>query len=174
MFERITDTARRAVWFARYDASLHGTPEIQPASLLPGIMEVDKNLIVALLPAGADGYARLWADAQALFAKPLQAVPPDTDLPLSRQTRRVLAWADDKAARRPDPRIEPRHLLWGLLHEGGPLAACLNAHGITLETVDAGFPPTACQPDPGFRWSGFRRWIAGRLRPLTKLLVPHD
>jgi ATP-dependent Clp protease ATP-binding subunit ClpC len=42
MFERYTEKARRVVFFARYEASKHGTREIGTPSLLLGILREDK------------------------------------------------------------------------------------------------------------------------------------
>jgi ATP-dependent Clp protease ATP-binding subunit ClpC len=38
MFERYTERARRAVFFARYEASQHGSANIEPEHLLLGLL----------------------------------------------------------------------------------------------------------------------------------------
>ena len=136
MFERFTEKARRAVFFARYEASQHGTPYIETPSFLLGIAREDKDLMARLLPAGADGLLRLIADVEALFPKFSGKISTSVDLPLNQVARRALNCAAEEAERRHHRAIEPLHLLWGLLTAGGPETACLNSHGITLEAVN--------------------------------------
>ncbi len=45
MFERYTEKARRVIFFARYEASLVGSPEIGDEHLLIGLMREDKGLL---------------------------------------------------------------------------------------------------------------------------------
>ena len=137
MFERFTEKARRAVFFARYEASQHGTPYIETPSLLLGILREDKDLMSRLLPTGADGLLRLIADVEALFPEfSGNKIPTSVDLPLNQLAIRTLTCAAEEAERRHHKVIEPLHLLWGLLKAGGPETACLNSHGITLEAVN--------------------------------------
>lgn len=44
MFERYTEKARRAIFFARYEASEIGSPQIETEYLLLGILREDKTL----------------------------------------------------------------------------------------------------------------------------------
>jgi ATP-dependent Clp protease ATP-binding subunit ClpC len=136
MFERFTEKSRRAVFFARYEASQHGTPYIETPSLLLGILREDKDLMARLLPTGANGPLRLIADVEALFPKFSGKISTSVDLPLSLAAKLALNYAAEEAGRRHHRAIEPLHLLWGLLTAGGPETACLDAHGITLEAVN--------------------------------------
>ena len=45
MFERYTERARRVLFFARYEASQIGTPSIEPAHILLGILREGRGLI---------------------------------------------------------------------------------------------------------------------------------
>src|ERR1035441_9357911 len=137
MFERFTEKARRAVFFARYEASQHGTPYIETPSLLLGILREDKDLMARLLPTGAGGLLRLIADVEALFPEfSGEKISTSVDLPLNHVAKRALNCAAEEAERRHHRAIEPLHLLWGLLTAGGPEPACLESHGITLEAVN--------------------------------------
>jgi ATP-dependent Clp protease ATP-binding subunit ClpC len=136
MFERFTEKARRAVFFARYEASQHGTPYIETPSLLLGILREDKDLMARLLPTGAEELLRLIVDVEALFPKFSGKISTSVDLPLNRVAKLALNCAAEEAERRHHRAIEPLHLLWGLLTAGGPETACLNSHGITLEAVN--------------------------------------
>jgi ATP-dependent Clp protease ATP-binding subunit ClpC len=135
MFERFTEKARRTVFFARYEASQHGTPYIETPSLLLGILREDKDLMARLLPTGAEELDRLIADVEALFPKFSGKISTSVDLPLNQVAKLALNCAAEEAERRHHRAIEPLHLLWGLLTAGGPETACLESHGITLEAV---------------------------------------
>jgi ATP-dependent Clp protease ATP-binding subunit ClpC len=45
MFERYTEGARRTIFFARYEASRLGSPEIDTEHLMLGLLREDKTLI---------------------------------------------------------------------------------------------------------------------------------
>src|ERR1022692_1033867 len=100
MFERFTEKARRAVFFARYEASQHGTPYIETPSLLLGILREDKDLMVRLLPTGAEELLRLTADVEALFPEFSGKISTSVDLPLSRVAKLALNCAAEEAERR--------------------------------------------------------------------------
>jgi ATP-dependent Clp protease ATP-binding subunit ClpC len=44
VFERYTEKARRAIFFARYEASQYGTPYIETKHLLLGLLPEDRAL----------------------------------------------------------------------------------------------------------------------------------
>jgi ATP-dependent Clp protease ATP-binding subunit ClpC len=44
VFERYTEKARRAIFFARYEASQYGTPYIETEHLLLGLLPEDRAL----------------------------------------------------------------------------------------------------------------------------------
>jgi ATP-dependent Clp protease ATP-binding subunit ClpC len=136
MFERFTEKARRAIFFARYEASQHGTPYIETPSLLLGILREDTDVRARVPRTGAGQYTQLIAEVELLFPKSSGKISTSVDLPLSRVAKRALAYAAEEADRRHHKVIEPLHLLWGLLTAGGPETACLNAHGVTLATVN--------------------------------------
>ena len=49
MFERYTEPARKAIFFARYEASQFGSPYIEGEHLLLGILREDTPLAIRLL-----------------------------------------------------------------------------------------------------------------------------
>ena len=62
-----------------------------------------------------------------------EKTPTSLDLPLSAAFKRTLGYAGEEAARLAHPFIGGEHLLLGLLHEQGSLAAqLLQQHGLTL------------------------------------------
>jgi ATP-dependent Clp protease ATP-binding subunit ClpC len=52
MFERYTEKARRAVFFARYEASQFGSPEIDTEHLLLGLLRETRALRLKLESSG--------------------------------------------------------------------------------------------------------------------------
>jgi ATP-dependent Clp protease ATP-binding subunit ClpC len=137
MFERYTEKARRVIFFARYEASQHGTEEIDTPCLLLGILREEKALMSRLIPAGYEEFARLSEEVEALFAETAQQIPTRVDLLLSHAAKRALAYAAEEAARLDHKIIDGRHLLLGLLRTNGPETTCLKTHGIELEKVRA-------------------------------------
>src|ERR1035437_1203571 len=98
MFERFTEEARRAVFFARYEASQHGTPYIETPSLLLGILRENRDLMARLLPTtGTEEYARLIADVESLFPKFSGKIATSVDLPLSQVAKLALNCAAEEA-----------------------------------------------------------------------------
>src|ERR1035438_2090670 len=100
MFERFTEKARRAVFFARYEASQHGTPYIETPSLLLGILKENRELMARLLRTGTEEYPRLIADVDALFPKFSGKIATSVDLPLSQVAKLALNYAAEEAERR--------------------------------------------------------------------------
>jgi ATP-dependent Clp protease ATP-binding subunit ClpC len=137
MFERYTETARRVVFYARYEASIHGTREIDSRCLLLGILREDRELLTRFLPGNPHELYRLWTGVEDLFPKSPGQVPTNIDLPLSHAALRALTAAAKQAENLRHQSIEPRHVLWGLLKAEGPEAACLKSCGIEVEAVDA-------------------------------------
>jgi ATP-dependent Clp protease ATP-binding subunit ClpC len=134
MFERYTEKARRVIFFARYEASQCGAHHIGTPSLLLGILRENTELMDRLLPADED-LVRLRADVEALLPKPGQDIKTSVDLPLSGAAKSALLSAARESQRLQHKFIDPRHLLFGLLTEGGPETACLRPRGITVEGV---------------------------------------
>jgi ATP-dependent Clp protease ATP-binding subunit ClpC len=139
MFERYTEKARRAIFFARYEASAHASSEIDTRCLLLGILREDRDLITRLLPEAAPRTDLLRTEVEALFPPATQRISTSVDLPLTSTAIGALQSAAEEADRRHHQSIEPRHLLWGLFQAGGPEIACLNACGLTVESVIADF-----------------------------------
>jgi len=64
MFERYTEKARRVIFFARYEASQFGSPEIHSEHLLLGMLRENKNLR-QWIPNAQPETIRAWIDAQS-------------------------------------------------------------------------------------------------------------
>src|SRR5690242_21875367 len=119
MFERYTEKARRVIFFARYEASQFGSPYIETEHLLLGIIREDKGLAMRFLRSGAASI-RTQVESQTTFRK---SISTSVDLPLSNESKRVLAYAAEEAERLPHKHIGTDHLFLGLSREGKSFAS---------------------------------------------------
>ncbi|MBV8478084.1 MAG: ATP-dependent Clp protease ATP-binding subunit [Acidobacteria bacterium] len=125
MFERYTEKARRVIFFARYEASQFGSPHIEAEHLLLGLVREDKALINRFLHS----HASLESIRKQIegHTNVREKVPTSVDLPLSNESKRVLAHAADEAERLGHKHIGSEHLLLGLLRDEKCFAAQLLA-----------------------------------------------
>jgi hypothetical protein len=134
MFERYTEKARRIVFFARYEASDFGSPTIETEHLLLGILREDKTLANRFLSLN-DSVASIRQRIRALT--PVRAkISTSVDLPLSHESKRVLAYSAEEAEKLKHGYIGPEHLLLGLMREENSLAAnLLQERGLSIASV---------------------------------------
>ena len=134
MFERYTEKARRVIFFARYEASQFGSPYIETEHLLLGLLREDKALTNRFLRSHASVESiRKQVEAHTTIR---EKVSTSVDLPLSNDSKRVLAYAAEEAERLGHKHIGTEHLLLGLLREETCFAAeLLKERGVQLATV---------------------------------------
>jgi hypothetical protein len=133
MFERYTEKARRTIFFARYEASRYGSPYIETEHLLLGLLRENQGL----LSSTAADSIRKRIDAHTVAR---QAVSTSVDLPLSNESKRVIAYAAEEADRLEHRHIGTEHLLLGLLREKKFFAAeILLDQGLSLDASRARF-----------------------------------
>jgi ATP-dependent Clp protease ATP-binding subunit ClpC len=89
MFERYTEKARRVIFFARYEASHYGSPEIDTEHLLLGLLREDKTLH-HWLPKTNHETVRHRIDEHS---PKRPSTSTHVDLPLSEAGNRVLKYA---------------------------------------------------------------------------------
>lgn len=132
MFERCTEKARRVIFFGRYEASQFGSPYIETEHLLLGLFREDKALTHRCLHSQANVKSiRNQIEAHTTFR---EKTSTSVDLPLSNESKRVLAYAAEEADRLSDTHIGTEHLLLGLLRESRSFAAqLLNSQGVSLD-----------------------------------------
>lgn len=134
MFERYTETARRTIFFARYEASHAGSPYVEPIHLLAGLLREDKALFWGLLGRqGALDGLRGEIDARMQTGK--EKLATSVDLPMSRECKQALQHAMEEADRTHSRRIDTRHLLIGLLSMDSPAAQALSSIGVDADGV---------------------------------------
>jgi ATP-dependent Clp protease ATP-binding subunit ClpC len=141
MFERYTEKARRVIFFARYEASQFGIPTIETEHLLLGVLREDKTLTHRLLSGSQPEAIRKQIEDATTKG---QHIATSVDLPLSNESKRVLAYAAEEAERLAHRHIGTEHLLLGLLREEHCFAATLlREHGVMLSAVREQLAKTA-------------------------------
>src|SRR5580658_6688876 len=121
MFERYTEKARRVIFFARDEASQFGSPYIESEHLLMGLLREDKALTNRFLHShGSVESIRKQIEGHTAIR---EKVSTSVDLPLSNESKRVLAYAAEEAERLGHKHIGTEHLLLGLLREEKSFAA---------------------------------------------------
>ncbi len=133
MFERYTEKARRVIFFSRYEASQFGSPYIETEHLLFGLLREDRALTSRFLSVEQLAAIRHEVEGRTWIR---EKVSTSVDLPLSNESKRILAYAAEEAERAGHKHIGTEHLLCGVLREEGCFAAGLiKKHGVTLEAV---------------------------------------
>jgi ATP-dependent Clp protease ATP-binding subunit ClpC len=137
MFERYTEKARRAVFFARYEASQLGSRQIDAEHLLLGVLREDKGLTQALFHSPAAAIAAIRKEIEEYLGIE-EMTSTSIDLPLSPGAIRVLSLAAEESDKLQHHAIHTDHLLLGLIKEGQSMASeILSERGLTAEKVVA-------------------------------------
>jgi uncharacterized protein (TIGR02246 family) len=158
VFERYTQSARRVIFFARYEASQYGSLSIDTEHLLLGLFREDKRLARKVLrrPGAAESIRR---DIEACTMRG-ERIPVSVEIPLSMESKRVLQYASDSAEKLGHRQVDSVHLLLGILREEGCVAArilrqyCVGADMIEqkskelLERHDSGTTAVFGSPSP--------------------------
>jgi ATP-dependent Clp protease ATP-binding subunit ClpC len=96
MFERCTEKARRVIFFARYEASIFGSPYIESEHLLLGLLREGRQPLKRYLDTQA---AEAEVREALLPTAPAQPASTSVDLPLSNEGKRILGYAQEEAGR---------------------------------------------------------------------------
>ncbi|MEZ5355709.1 MAG: Clp protease N-terminal domain-containing protein [Bryobacteraceae bacterium] len=163
MFERYTESARKMIFVARYEAGTFGACYIESEHLLLGLLREDEWL-------------RERAPIDTVRAK-IEKLgrehprPPATEnLPLSHESKRVLAHGAEESERLNHREVHCGHLAAGLLREGQCLGArLLNEAGVTLETVRERLTAPPVKRAPAIEWQGLPR-VGALAQPLAALV----
>src|SRR5260370_41154140 len=95
MFERYTEKASQAIFYARYEASQFGSPYIETEHLLLGILREDKALADRFFsPQAAVDSIRPQIEGYATIP---ERVSTSLDMPLGHECKRVLAYGPEQA-----------------------------------------------------------------------------
>ena len=135
MFEKYTETARRVIFFARYEASQFGSKTIDTEHLLLGVLREDRPLALRLLKS-PEKVQSIREQIEKRFS-PREKVSTSVDLPLSWECKRVLTFGAEEARRLNHAHITPEHFLLGLLREQECAAAKIMLdNGLTASQVE--------------------------------------
>jgi hypothetical protein len=127
LFERFTEHARRSIFWARYEASMLGTREITCEGLLLGILREDKTVAMRVGIGALDSIRNELEHKGGL-------VSTSVDLPLSHDSKRVLAYAAEEADALGHRDIDSPHLMLGVLRmEDSVAAQLLRKRGVEYE-----------------------------------------
>lgn len=148
MFERYTEDARRVIFFGRYEASNLGCPYIEAEHLLLGLVREQRRMVQGLLPALPD-LSELHAEIAAR-SPGKQKISTSVDLPLSNESKKILAYAAEEAEHVQDHFIRCQHLLLGMVREDTCFAAeLLKRYGAELESLRREIADAAPKRIPG-------------------------
>jgi ATP-dependent Clp protease ATP-binding subunit ClpC len=121
VFERYTEKARCVILFAREEAGELGVDNIEAEHVLLGLIRENKE-VARRIESGGGSEASIRSRIQK--HRPAgKKIPGSVDLPLSQESKRVLAYAAEEAGRLSLRHIGTEHLLLGLLREKKCVAA---------------------------------------------------
>src|SRR5258707_923578 len=162
MFERFTEIARRAIFFARYEASQFGSPRIEAEHLVLGLLREDRSLREALLGGRpAVDAIRKRVEAEAASAK-RERISTSVDLPLSQECKDALIHGEQEADRLNHKRIETTHLLLGILRDEKSFGSILlleqGIDAAAIESLLATTPPQQVPASADKSPHGTKEW----------------
>jgi len=135
MFERYTESAKRVLFFARYEVSQLGKSSIEPEHVLLGLVRENKGIvarILALSQVSPDDIRRQIVSRSEFREKTATSV----EIPFSTETKQVLQFTAEEADRLGHSYIGTEHLLIALLREEHSVAASiLTTLGLRLDEV---------------------------------------
>ena len=135
MFEKYNEKARRALFFARYEASKMGSRVIEAEHVLLGILREGEESVMNLFSRFdlKPEEVRREIEGERVF---VERVSSTADLPLADETKKVLAFAAHEAEGMAHHAVGSEHLLIGLLRvETGVAMRVLTQAGLDLYAV---------------------------------------
>ena len=149
MFERYDENARRAVFFARYEASQSGSSQIGSLHLLLGILRESGTLFTL----ASDEVSVKDLIEECRRALPVgEKTSTSVDMPLSSECSQAMGEALMQSEIQASRFVQPVHLVLGLITASKDVAAILSKHGITAKklsrepTGDLEKPAAAASP----------------------------
>lgn len=135
MFERYTEDARRALFFARYEATQLGSVAIETEHLLLGLIREPTGMVAPVFARAAVSLEELRNRIERRISSG-QKVAPSVEIPFTAETKRVLQNAAAEADRLRHNEINTGHLLLGILREERCVAAqILTGKGLRLDSA---------------------------------------
>ncbi len=135
MFEKYNEKARRALFFARYEASKLGSRVIESEHVLLGVLREGEETVSELLRhfGVKPEEIRREIEGERVF---VDRISSTAELPLSEESKKILAYASHESESMLSPSVGSEHLLVGLLRVDGCLAMrILTEQGLELYAV---------------------------------------
>ncbi|MDH3522203.1 MAG: ATP-dependent Clp protease ATP-binding subunit [Acidobacteriota bacterium] len=135
MFEKYNEKARRALFFARYEASKLGSRVIESEHILLGILREGEEAVGEILQRFEvlPEDLRREIEGERVF---VERISSTAELPLSEESKKILAYASHEAESMLHSAVGSEHLLIGILRVDSCLAArALVQSGIDLYTL---------------------------------------
>jgi ATP-dependent Clp protease ATP-binding subunit ClpC len=134
MFERYTESARRVVFFARFEASNYGSRYIETEHLLLGLLREDRAL-AKWFPGASNVEPEIRSEVEK-WIKRGERISTSVEVPLSAECKKILTLAAETSDRLGHRLVEPEHILIGILRLETSLAAqILAARGVKPEPI---------------------------------------
>lgn len=172
MFERLTEQARRSIFFARYEATHYSSTFIETEHLLLGILREDKPLAATLQRRGAS-LDEIRGKLEERISAPGRKKNSDTtEVHLSAECHRILKNAAGEADRFSDPNIGTAHLLLALLSEQESGAAgILRDSGVKAaqlrQELERGANAQRDRPLQAALEEFFQSWVGGEFKSFS-------
>ena len=135
MFEKYNEKARRALFFARYESSKLGSKVIESEHILLGVLREGEEIIKEIFSrfnVKPDDIRRE-IEGDRVF---VERVSSTQELPLSEESKKILAYASHEAESMMHPYVGTEHLLIGILRVDPCVAGrILMSHGFNLYGV---------------------------------------
>jgi ATP-dependent Clp protease ATP-binding subunit ClpC len=135
MFEKYNEKARRALFFARYEASKLGSRVIESEHILLGILREGEETVAEVFRRFQvkPEEVRREIEGERVF---VERISSTAELPLSEESKKILAYASHEAESMLHQSVGSEHLLIGLLRVEACVAMrILTQHGLDLYTV---------------------------------------
>jgi len=135
MFEKYNEKARRALFFARYEASKLGSRVIESEHILLGILREGEETVSEIFRRFQvkPEDIRREIEGERVF---VERISSTAELPLSEESKKILAYASHEAESMLHSTVGSEHLLIGLLRvEGCTAMRILAQHGFDVYTV---------------------------------------
>jgi ATP-dependent Clp protease ATP-binding subunit ClpC len=133
MFERFTESARRALFFARYEASHLPTMSIGTEHVLLGLARQPTGIVGHLFEQANVSLEDVRKEVEARIT-PGDPLSTSVEIPFNEETTRALLYAGEEADRLNHSYIGTEHLLLGLLRDENSVAgAILHARGLRVD-----------------------------------------
>ncbi len=146
MWQRFTEAARRAIFYAQNEAQTDQVTLVTPEHLLIALLrEPESRSYRIVARCGAD----IPAIVVALRSPSVKTEEPMTDMTLSIPAKKAIDFSYEEAREMDSVNIDSAHLLLGVLREGGSAAQTLQTHGVTLDTARVAAQEITGEPASG-------------------------